>query len=479
MSTNFRSGFGWNFAFNLFTKIATPLISVYVARKLGPEIMGAYLILPTVMTFTDVFRDSLFMRVYLRDPKGGTPEVDHDYAALSIVGHFILALIVAGLAIPLANDYHQPELKGGLLLAALAVAINGFSALPYTRLLKDGHFKKAGFAEAVGSVASSLIALVWVVAGGGFWALAMMGPIRSVIFLALTFRHSPYRISRPRREFARKIAGSSTILSATNIMWVGFSFGDQLLVSHLFGIVSGGVYGAGKMMVQTADVLAKPITQTVTVAFAERKADPERVRATLYKSLLTFLIAIAPIYVAVAVFARPLVIGILSEKYAATAGVLPPLCLYFAVVYPGSFASDSLVMAGKERIPFAGWILTYIYLAAVLIVGSMKGMELVTCAWLLTSGLVFVNTSTLIFALSHYRADSENKKGLGAAVLALATTALIACLTASLPISDPGKVAVGIIAVPMTHLLATGTLFNHNPISMFRLSGVKELWGRL
>lgn len=474
---DYKRGFGWNFVFNVFTKIATPLIGIVVANRLGPTIMGTYWLITTVLIFADIFRDSVFMRVYLREPEI-TEALDHGYARYSVVGHAIMALVIAGIAKPMATHFGQDVLLGGLLLSSLAVLLNGFSALPYTRLVKAARFKEAGFAEAMGSVLSSLAALGLVRLGWGFWALAWMPPIRSIVVLALTYRHSPYRLSQGERGLTRRVLGASSILTGINLMWVGFSFGDQLLVSQIFGLALGGSYGAGKMMVQSADVLAKPITQTATVALAERKGDPELVGKTLYKSLSVFIVAIAPVYVAVALFAKPLVLSILSSHYAPTVTVLPALCVYYAAIYPGSFAGDAMVLAGREKVPFYGWIATYVYLG-LMFAFAWKQMSLVAFAWLLASGLVLVNASTLTYAVRTYPPTPEGRSNILRGLGALAVTFGCVFGISVLPLADVPRLLVALFLVPIAHLAAIGTLFNQNPLSMLGRTGVKELWRRL
>jgi O-antigen/teichoic acid export membrane protein len=474
---DFRSGFRWNLALNVFTKIATPLLAVLIARNLGPAVMGAYAIVTTILVFSDIFRDSVLVRVYLRE-SAPDDETDRGYATLSALVHLGVALVVGLLGYPLARTFGAPELVGGLWIASFAVVLNGLSALPYTKLLRRGDFKRAALAESMGSVLSSVYAFSLVLAGAGFWALVTQVVVRSVIFLALTYRWAPVGVGRSTPGLFRRILGASTALTGTNMLWVGFSFGDQLVVSRLLGMTVGGFYVTGKMMVQTADVLAKPLMQTATVAFAERKHDREAVGRTLMKSLLAFVVVIVPVYAVVAIFARPLIIGVLSAKYAGTVPVVPALCVYFASIYPGSFSSDALVMAGKAKIPLAGWIATYVLLAVVLAL-TWGSLDMVALAWILAAGLVLVNLNSLAFALAHYRPSRDDVWSFLGATAALAVTLTAAIAVAHLPLGEPQRPAVALFTIPLVHIAAVGTFFARNPTSMFRPSGVKALWHRL
>jgi len=474
---NYRTGFAWNLAFNVLTKVTTPLIGIVVANRLGPAIMGAYWLIVTVLVLADIFRDSAFMRVYLRETDR-REEMDENYASYAIGGHFLIALVVLCLGPALANFYGHQELRGGLQLAALALVLNGFSTLPYARLVRDGRFKEAGLAESMGSILSSVAAVVWVTQGGGFWALAIMPPVRSLVFLAITYRFAPVRIRTQRSGIVKRVLGASSVIGAINILWVGFSVGDQLLISKLFGVASGGAFGAGKMMMQSADVLAKPIMQTTTVAFANRMSDPSEVARTLYKSLSAFLLAVAPVYVAVAIFAKPLVYGLLSSKFAGTVPLMPALCLYYAALYPGSFAGDALILAGKERIPLFNWLVGYALFGFAFVALNLTG-NMTTIAWILAGGLVLINASSVTFAIRSFPPSVESLRSLRRALAPLVVTAAVSFGLARLPISNIGLICVGVLAVPFVHALLIGIAFNQNPVSLFRRRSLTAFWAKL
>jgi O-antigen/teichoic acid export membrane protein len=476
-TADYKRGFGWTLLFNVLTKLTTPIIGVVVARQLGPEVMGMYVVLVTLMAFADLFRDAGISRVYLNDPEVDAAR-ERGYAAIACVVAAVLGGLLAALSVPLSRLFMAPQLAAGLLFGAFAILLNGFSTLPQAKLLREGRFKEAAFAESAASVLSSVWALALVLSGYGFWALASQLVVRSVIFLGATWRLAPVGCLRGERGLLRRIAGVSGALTGVNVLWVGFSMGDQAIAGKMLGLAAGGLYGTGKMIVTTADVVARPLTQMVTVAFAHRVTDPASVGRTLHKSLRVFLVAIVPIYVAVAMLAEPIVLVLLGERFAGTAPLLPALCLYGAATYVGSFAGSALLVAGRPQIALYGWIALYGLLGGILAL-HWQSLDLVRFAWLLACALLAVNLVTLSFALRHYPPGRESlvraARGAGAVLITSAATVAIALSGMSQPLTLLGS----FVLLPVIHLFSMGTLFAAKHSRFLSTGGFRQLWESL
>jgi O-antigen/teichoic acid export membrane protein len=470
-------GFGWNLAFNLVAKIVAPVVALLAMRRLAPDVFGMYAVLQSALVVADAVRDAGVAQVFLRETEL-TPEVERGYVARSVRLGAGLAVALAVVAWPASRFYGRAELAPGIGCAAAAMFLNGLSTVPYVKLLRRGDFRRAGQAETVASVVSSLFALALVYAGAGFLALAWQLIVRSILFLALTQRWAPTALALSGPSVGRRALRTSRTLTAVNLLWTGYWMGDQALVGKLLGLTAGGLYGSGKMLVQTADVLAKPLMQTANVAFAHRAADPEAVGKTLHKALAAFLLAVAPVYVGVALFSEPLIRVLLPASYHGTAAVLPALCAYGAAIYPGSFAASALLMADRPEVALRGWIATYVGVAALLIAMGTRG-SLQGTAWVFAAGLTAVNASTLFIALRQYRPGAKARAGLLQALAALAVTTAFALVLAHSGGSDAVRLALAGGGLPLGHALTVGALTTRNPLSLFQASGVKRLWRRL
>jgi O-antigen/teichoic acid export membrane protein len=463
--------------FNVVTKLTTPIIGVVVARQLGPEVMGTYMVLVTLMTFADLFRDAGVSRVYIND-QNLTDRIERGYAAVAAMLGLALGVLMALTSGLVGGLFNSPLLTGGMLFGAAAVLLNGISTVPQAKLLRQGRLKESGLAETLGSVLSSIYALVLVGMGFGFWALASQLVVRSIIFLGVTWRLAPVGIFGGDLSLVRRIAGVSGALTGVNILWVGFSVGDQAVVGKMLGLMAGGFYGTGKMIVATADVIAKPLSQTVMVAFAHRIDDPALVARTLYKSLLVFVVAIVPTYVCVAALADPLVTVLLGERFAGTIPLLPALCVYGAVTYLGSFAGSALLVAGRPQVALYGWLVTF-SVTFILIAAFWGSWSLTELAWLFTGALVLVNCSTLFFACRHYPANHETAPKFVRALLSAGVTAATAWLLSQLNVAPSIVLLLSLVLLPVIHLGSLGTFFGLKHSRMLSVGGIRELWQKL
>ena len=452
-------------------KVVTPVVALLIARRLSPEVFGMYAVLQSALVIADAFRDAGVAQIYLRDPK----PIEAAYVALSVRLGLTLALTLALLAWPASLFYQRPEFAAGFGCAAIAMALNGLSTVPYVTLLRRGDFRRAGQAETVASVVSSLAMLAGVFAGLGFIAMAGQLVIRAVLFAALTQRWAPIRVVWSGPPVAAKTART---LTAVNLLWTAYSMGDQALVGKLIGLTAGGLFGTGKMLVQTADVLAKPILQTVNVAFAHRAADGAEVGKILVKALALFTIAVAPIYVVVALLAEPLVHLLLPASFYDTAKLLPALCVYGAAIYPGSFAGSALLMADRPDVALKSWLAGFA-IVAVAIFALRARIDVESMAWIFAGGLVAVNASTLIQAFAHFKPSREGCRNLALGGVAVLVTGSLALGIRWIPVGDAGRLAIAAFLIPVAHALMVSALITRNPFDIFRVSGVKQVWRSL
>ena len=472
---SYAKGFGWNLAFNFVAKLVTPIVALLIMRRLSPNVFGMYAILQAALMVADAVRDAGVAQVYLKETR---EDVEPTYVAMAVRLGLGLGVALAFLAWPAAAFYGRPELAAGLGFTAAAMALNGLSTVPYVKLLRRGDFRRAGQAETLASVASSLYALAAVHLGLGFLALATQLVLRALLFLSITQVWAPTKLRWRGPAVEQRTARTSRTLTAVNLLWTGYFMADQAVVGKLIGLTAGGLYGSGKMFVQTADVLAKPIMQTANVAFAHRSADPDAIGRTLHKSLAAFLLGVAPIYVGVALFAEPLVRTLLPASYHATASVLPALCFYGAAIYPGSFGGSALLMIDRPDVALRSWIAVAVLVAAILFAAG-SALSLVGVAWLFAIGLALVNTVTLAVALARFRPDAEARANLFRGVASVLVVAGIAAVLARAPLSDALRLGLAVLILPLAHVIMVGSLTVRRPFALFHPAGIREVWSRL
>jgi O-antigen/teichoic acid export membrane protein len=473
---DYKRGFAWTFFFSIFNRIATPLIGLVVARQLGPEIMGLYVLLQTTLSLAEIFRDGGIAQVFLNDTELNERR-ERSYSNLAAGLGVLMALALAGLSGSIASFFGRPELSWSVLFVAGALAINGFNAIPLIKLYRQGRFRDAGLVETGASLFAALCGLTLVLLDFGFFALVLQLFLRSAVMLILTTRLVPCRLGRGESGAWRRMVRLSASLTGVNVLWMVYSTADQFLIGRLLGVTSAGFYGMGKYVIAASDVLAKPLTQTVTVAFAHKAADAVALRSAMYKSIVAFMIAVAPIYLVVAVLAEPIILTLLTSKYAGTVPLMAALCTYSCSRYPGAFAGNALFAGGRPYVALGSWAVAYAVIATLLVVGWSE-LGLVQIAWLFAFGLLVANTITLVVGMIVYRPDRRVVLNLAKAVLALAATGGLALCIRSLDWGHGATTVLAVATLPIAHAAAIGILFVSHPFRAFSRSGIKDLWNR-
>lgn len=477
-SISYGRGFAWNFIFNFITKVTFAIVGLVIANRLGPGPVGIYALLTTVYNLAELMREAGLKQAYNNDPNL-TPERHRTYGRLSLFSGISFGVVLAALAYPLSWYYRLPDLSWCMLIAAAAVAINGFSAIPVACLLKAGRFRDTGLVESVATLAAALVAICFVFIGYGLLGLMLQLFTRSVVMFVLFQRLEPLRTKDYDKAAVKPIMQLCTHLVATDLLWMVYSVSDMLIIPKRLSTIDAGVYSWGKRLIwMPAEIVFSPLHRTVTVAVGNKAGDNAEVGRGYIRALTLAILLLMPIYIYLSVFAEPLVHTLLSPAFYPTAAVLPILCIFEATRAICAFGGTALVAAGKAKIPMYGWLLPY-PVAGSMLAFWWNDLTIVKVAWASSAGMVavciYVSVRTFMLANSASPEKLRLAKSLGC-VIATGLVALTAnFLLHSIEANAILTVIVGATIVPLVHLVLVGVVFGGKPTAFMSKSGLYKL----
>ncbi len=471
---NYAKGLAWTLSFNVVMKVTAGVIAIFIARKLGPAEIGIFGLLSTIYILAEQMREAGLKQAYYND-NGITPIKFRTYARLSVMSGVTFGVILFLLSWPLANFFDKPQLAWSAQWAAFATFVNGLAVIPMASLHKGGRFRDVGIIETVGTVVSSLVALGLVLVGGfGFGALVVQLVLRSTIVFALAFWQQPFSVLNHDRQMARSILRICTPLVATDLLWLVYSLADQLTITKLLGTTPNGFYAQGKRILSIpSDFIFFPMVRTVAVAIGNRSTSPDDLARTFMKALCLATLLLGGVMGACAMLAKPVVLALLTEKFAATIPIFGIICLTEGSKLLGSFAGSALVASGRSKIPLFAWILPYpVAIAGIWM--NWSHLSLAAIVWSFAAGMVVVNVVVITAAFRFLRPALRQLRRFAQCMAISAATTAFAYVLSFLPLTPWSVVGIAAISIPVFHALLIGTIFAKNPLAFMSLSGARR-----
>lgn len=290
---------------------------VILARLLMPSDYG---LLAMVAIFSGIARimvDSGFASALIR--KQDKTEIDYSTVfdanlIISIVVAFVLFLCSG----TIASFYNQPILQEIIWVMCIQIVLNAAITIQGVRLTSELQFKKISIINVISTVVSGLFAIGMAVYGYGVWSLVFPGFL-TIIVKAVLFWHFQHWI--PGIGFSWKICKEL------------FGFGSKIAASYLLGTIYENIYSIVIGKVFTAKDLGyytrglnysqMPAT-TITgvlggVAYpilSEIQQDTERLRNAYIKMIRLAAYVVFPIMLGLAAVAKPLLLLMLTDKWA-------------------------------------------------------------------------------------------------------------------------------------------------------------------
>lgn len=310
------------------------VIGVILARLLSP---GDYGLLAMIAVFNAIafsFLDSGFGNALIRKPD--LTENDNCTAFyFNIVAGVVLYGIIWLIAPWVSVFYDKPILTQLLRVEALLLIISSFKIVQSTQLSRALNFKAKAIINVTSQVISGALAIYAAYHGLGVWALVLQHIASGIISLIMLWLFSPWR---PRGKWNKK---------SLSYLW---GYGSKLLASglldriygNIYPIIIGKFYSAADLGHYTrashyaylpSGTLTSVLQQVTFPVLSQIQEDTQRLAGS-YRRMLRFTVFIVfPVMIGMAVLAYPLVITLVTDKWAPCVPYLQIIC-FSSMWYP-------------------------------------------------------------------------------------------------------------------------------------------------
>jgi teichuronic acid exporter len=341
----------WSFVEAIALQSMRFIVGVILARLLFPAQFGLIAMLYVFIAVANTFIESGFGSALIQ--KRNTTQID-----ICSIFYFniVVGLAAAGLlclfAPLIAAFYDQPILTPLTQVTSLTIVINSFGLIQGTILAKKIDFKTQTKVTLIASGISGVIGIFLASAGFGVWSLVIQQVSGSLFQTIFLWFFNPWRPS---------------LLFSFNALREMFGFGSRLLISgllnrifdniyyvvigRLFSVADLGFFMRAKTLEELPSQTLSTIVGRVTFpVFSTIQDDPARLKRGLKKALTILVLLNFPVMIGMAAIARPLVMALLTEKWADCIPYLQLLCV-LGLLYPLHLINLNVLQAlGQSRL---------------------------------------------------------------------------------------------------------------------------------
>ena len=350
-SKNILNNFLWRFAERCGAQAVTAIVSLLLARILMPEDYGMIALVTVFTHILQVFVDSGLGTALIQKKDAD----DLDFSSVFYFNFAVCLVLYAGMFIAapwIAAFYNNLELTPVIRVISLTIVFSGIKGIQQAYVSRNMLFKLFFFSTLGGTLFSAALGLIMAYAGFGVWALVAQSLSNTAIDTLILWLTVHWR---PKKMFSwRRLKGL-------------LSYGWRLLVSSLLdtvynnlrGLVIGKVYTSADLAYynqgQVApDVIAvnvdNSIDSVLLPAMAAVQDDCEQVKNMTRRAIKTSAYIIAPLMMAMAFCAEPLVRLVLTEKWLPCVPFLRIFCITY-MFYPIHTANlNALKALGRSDI---------------------------------------------------------------------------------------------------------------------------------
>ncbi len=304
------------------------VIGIILARLLSPSDYGLLAMIGVFNAIAFAFLDSGFGNALIRKPD--LNEDDNTTAFLfNLVAGIVLFGVIWFIAPWVSAFYDKPILTPLLRAEGSLLIVTSFKIVQNTQLTRALNFKAKMIIRIVSSVSGGVIGIIAAYSGLGVWALVAMHIADALISLVLLWVISPWR---PRGKWSKK---------SFNYLW---GYGSKLLASGLLDTIYGniypiiigkfysaadlGQYSRAKGYAYLPSQSLTGVIQQVTFPVLSQIQDDDQRLGNNYRRMLRFTVFIVfPIMIGMAALAYPLVVSLVTDKWAQCVPYLQIICL--------------------------------------------------------------------------------------------------------------------------------------------------------
>jgi len=344
------NGMFWTVSERISLQAVQLVVSIIIARVLEPSEFGLISMLAIFTALAQAILDSGFGSALIQKKDADQTDTTTIFYFNLIVG-IILAILLAASAPLIARFYQQPILVNILRVLSLGLIFNAFSLVQSAVLTKNLEFKTQMKVNFIATLSSGLIGIIMGLQGFGVWALVAQLLTRKLFTAILLWVFNSWR--------------PSFIFSFSSLKSM-FSFGSNMMVNSVIGTIFNNLYQTfiGRFFsaadlgfftkattIETAmnHVIGTSLNKVMYPAMVPIQDDARKLKQAYRKTMRMSLFLHLPMMIGLSLTAEPLILILLTDKWAGSIPILQLLSLV-GIFYPLTILNlNIIIVKGRSK----------------------------------------------------------------------------------------------------------------------------------
>ncbi len=328
--------FIWKFAERISAQFVSLLVSVVLARQLGPTDYGTVAIVMIFITLANVFVSDGFGKALIQ--KMEPTILDYCSVLYFNLAFAIVLYIVLFFLAPLISNFYGTGyeiLIPVLRVLALRLPLSAVNSVQQAYIAKKMIFRKFFLATILGTALSGVMGIWMAYNGFGVWSLVtqyLLGTVVSTITLALVLQ------KRPRFLFSfdalKRLFPFGVRVLGVGLLITGYQELRALIVGKVYSSADLAYYDKGR---QFPNLLVTNINTSIGAVLFPKMANEQdnisKIRATMRNSIRFSSYVLSPAMLGLAAVSEQFVRLVLTEKWIPCVPLLQMFCVVY-LFYP-------------------------------------------------------------------------------------------------------------------------------------------------
>ncbi|MCP4086279.1 MAG: oligosaccharide flippase family protein [Actinomycetia bacterium] len=396
----------------LVLRVGSFALGVFLARVLGPEPFGVYVVSLSIIMFTLAINDLGTVPALIASRRPLAETAPTALAMVLIVSGVLtgLLLLVSG---PLTSAVGLDGQAAPLRALTAVLVLDALATPANAKLRRELRHSELARAEVAGIVCQIAAALALVALDAGVWILVISHLVGNVVASLAMLRASRF-LPRPHFDptVLPELWAFGSRQASSQAVQEGIINLDYVVIGSRLGPGPTGLYQRGFNTASWAVSVAGEVVGRVGVAaFAPVVDEPRRLDEALRRTLVVLTIALAPAAALLAGLAEPLVLLLYGEEWLGAVVIVRILCVLGAMRVLLTVGSDVLTAAHRTGSVLrlnAVWLA--VLLPAILVAVEIDGLRGAAVAQVFTALVVAAPVMVMLLrrlGLSGRRAGTE------------------------------------------------------------------------
>lgn len=321
----------WRFCEQFSSQIVSFLVSIVLARLLGPKEFGTIALLTIFIALSGCIVNSGFGQALIQ--KKDADELDFNSVFyFSIFISIVLYILLFFSAPFIAKFYSEPVLIPILRVTAIKLIFDAINSIQNAILSRKMLFSKSFIITLPSLILSGISGIYWAYKGYGVWSLAwssLVGSISATIIRWIIIGWQPRFIFSFFRLKELFNYGSKILISGLIDTFFTQIYG--LLIGKFYSSKDLGFYNRGCNIPQISmTAIQGSISSVLFPALSKEQEDVQFIKKITRKSIQSSSLLIFPTMFLLAVISKPLILILYGEKWAFATPFMQIACISYA-----------------------------------------------------------------------------------------------------------------------------------------------------